>query len=79
MEFFIKLLAKTVTSMYVLQLTLTDSLFLFMLPFFAMYKLTNSWTFGLGRLIFLYATKIKINKNTLVYVITFKMLFIYAL
>jgi len=39
---------KTVTSMYVLQLTLTDSLFLFMLPFFAMYKLTNSWTFGLG-------------------------------
>ena len=51
---FIKFSAKTVTSMYVLQLTLTDSLFLFMLPFFAMYKLTNSWNFGLGGLIFLY-------------------------
>jgi len=42
-----KEIAKTVTAMYVLQLTIADSLFLSMLPLFAFYKLTNNWTYGI--------------------------------
>jgi len=41
-------ISKTVTAMYVLQLTITDSLFLSMLPLFAIHKLTDDWTFGVG-------------------------------